>query len=103
MTTTPPDADLRQRIETALRAADDHWCSYMDGTDYRALADALLPLFAAEREAGRRDGLREGASVAHDEGTHLYDDMGQKAAAGAWYVRDRLRARADAIQGGGQA
>lgn len=42
--------------------------------------------------------LREAADVAYDEALRLYDDMGQKAAAGARLVGDLLRARADATQ-----
>ncbi|MFE1110060.1 hypothetical protein ACFW5U_29780 [Streptomyces rochei] len=39
--------------------------------------------------------LREAADVAEDEARRLYDDMGQKAAAGARLVGDRLRRMAD--------
>jgi|GEM_PF-6741465 len=125
-----PDAGLRQRTVDTLRwavyvcgeecdASDDAACHaahpvqagaihHGTVTDLHgpidALAAALLPLLAAERAAGRNDGLREGADLAHEEGAALYSDMGQKAAAGAWLVRDRLRTRADATrQDGGQA
>jgi hypothetical protein len=57
------DTTLRGRIEAALEAADGHSCMYQEGADYADMADALLPLFAAERAAGRRDGLDEGAAA----------------------------------------
>jgi hypothetical protein len=45
----------------------DHQPDCADCAHYRAdLASALLPLFAAERAAGRRDGLDEGAAALQD-------------------------------------
>lgn len=43
------DAWLRQRIETALREADNHSCMYQEGTDYAELAAAVLPRLAEVR------------------------------------------------------
>jgi hypothetical protein len=79
-------ADLRDKIAAALEAADEHWCSRMEGTDHRALGDALLPLFAAERAAGMRDGA--------DWLTAEYTGPGIDAPIRR--AADRLRARADA-------
>ncbi len=44
--------------------------------------------------------LREAAEVAQAEGARLYDDMGQKAAQGAWSVAEKLRGLADAAEAG---
>jgi hypothetical protein len=67
----PPVDGLRQRIALAVGAhrngpASDGLGWFRDETDEHAcyaLADAVLPLFAAEHAAGRRDGLREGAAA----------------------------------------
>ncbi|MFI0718893.1 hypothetical protein [Streptomyces sp. NPDC021224] len=56
-----------------------------------ALADVVLPLVAAEREAGRCDGLREGANdLAAVANPHT------ERGAGVRWAADRLRARVDA-------
>lgn len=57
---------------------------------WRERAEAVLPA-----PVDRADVLREAAGVAEAEAAFLYDDMGQKAAAGARYVADRLRRLAD--------
>ncbi|MEU1592716.1 hypothetical protein ABZ468_07615 [Streptomyces sp. NPDC005708] len=68
----------------------------------RALADQLkakvreLEVLEDARRAART--YRAAADEAHAEGDRLYDDMGQKAAEGAWKVRDLLRARADELE-----
>jgi hypothetical protein len=51
------DTTLRGRLAAALEAADGHSCMYQEGADYADMADALLPLFAAEREAVLREVL----------------------------------------------
>lgn len=61
-----------------------------------AVLDALPELTA--QTADRAAILREAISAAEDEARHLYDDMGQKAAAGARLVADRLRRMADETQ-----
>jgi hypothetical protein len=54
------DTALRQRIADAVRP----WVlDSGHGAEEAAAVDALLPLFAAEREASRRDGLDEGAAA----------------------------------------
>lgn len=74
-----PDT-LRQRIADAI------------GQHPRARAvNRALEVARAERAAA----LREAADIAHNEGTRLYDDAGQRHAEGAWAVRDRLRTLAN--------
>ncbi|MGW2550050.1 hypothetical protein [Streptomyces sp. NPDC001635] len=62
-----------------------------------ALHDALKDkVRELEAQVGARRlaaAYRAAADEAHDEGSRLYDDMGQKAAEGAWKIRDLLRRR----------
>lgn len=102
---------LREKHLTELRHADEingalmkEVQRYAAGTEQpvlwsvynemhkRALdAEAEVKRLTADRAAV----LRGAADVADDEAARLYDDMGQKAAAGARLVGDRLRRMAD--------
>jgi hypothetical protein len=85
--TTPATEALRQRIETALEE-----CRTLIPA---ALADALLPLVAAERADARADGLREAAEEA-DRAAGLYAQRGDNDRAGAAFaLMERLKAKAD--------
>jgi hypothetical protein len=113
---TNPDAALRGRIVAALRAAaKDCWdgcplteeeCTQqhpirVSATAHGvtsdieapvdALADALLPLFAAEREAGMREAAED---LPRDVALHA--DLGPYMDVLLNRVADWLRARADA-------
>jgi hypothetical protein len=68
----------RSTVEVILR----QWA-----TEKGANPETAVALMAAVR----MEYFMEAAGIAHDEGTRLYDDMGQKAAQGAWRVSDRLR------------
>lgn len=63
----------------------------------RDLLRAAVETELRDGDAARTVALRQAADLAHAEGTRLYDDMGQKAAAGAWAVADRLRTEADQL------
>ncbi|MGI5143309.1 hypothetical protein [Streptomyces sp. CA-106110] len=83
------------------------WCAGPDPADQptpeeRALADQLKAkvrqLEARIQAEARAQAYRAAADEAHAEGDRLYGDMGQKAAEGAWKVRDLLRRRADELE-----
>ncbi|MEU1155742.1 hypothetical protein ABZ369_22375 [Streptomyces sp. NPDC005918] len=69
----------------------------------RARAEATTTSAATEFELRgtveiRRTAYRDAADIAMNEASRLYDDLGQKAAAGAQAVADRLRRMADEAQ-----
>lgn len=73
----------------------------------RARAEATASSAATEFELRgtteiRRTAYRDAADIAVNEASRLYDDVGQKAAAGARAVADRLRRMADEAQQDGQ-
>lgn len=59
------------------------------------VAEQLAHYWPAIEGHVRRQVLREAAQIANVEGDRLYDDVGLKAAEGAWVVRDKLRKTAD--------
>ncbi|MFI1677018.1 hypothetical protein [Streptomyces sp. NPDC020607] len=90
---------VRDRVAQAIAADDGHpWETISADTQqhYRDNADAVLAVLPAP--ADRAAVLHEAADVAHAEAAHLYDDMGQKAAAGARLVGARLSRMADEAQ-----
>jgi hypothetical protein len=122
---TAPAPSLRDRIAAALVATPSTGWTYTPGQekwdhhrragqpghrysitcalcvgDIYALADAVLPLLADAREAGRRDGLREVADDLDADADQLGPDY--HVTAGYRSAADRLRARADTTHPGGQ-
>lgn len=99
MTTPAPAPSLRDRIAAAAEAAVTAWDADVPGTDGRHLheviADAVLPLVAAEREAA--------ADIAEDVANELYAAYDTEQGNGAMAVAARLRARADTTHPGGQS
>lgn len=101
-----PAPSLRDRIAAALSNAGAFCgnCGFEPGDRgkcadcercWSSYADAVLPLLADERDAGRRDGLREAATVA-DEAGDVYAQRGDTAQAGAAFaVMERLTAKAN--------
>lgn len=85
--------ELRDRIAEVLWPLTD-WDG--DQSNAERAADAVFAVLPPP--ADRAAILREAISAAEDEARHLYDDMGQKAAAGGRLVADRLRRLADEAQ-----
>jgi hypothetical protein len=86
--------DLRQRIADAAERAVSAWDADVPGTDgqhlHEVIADAVLPLVAAERAAGRRAGQRDAAAMLRRT---PFDSRDYPAAlTGARLIEDRLLA-----------
>ncbi|MEU1133555.1 hypothetical protein ABZ383_27485 [Streptomyces sp. NPDC005900] len=103
MTDQPAGAGLRDRIRRAIcEASGFAWDDDgLEPDECGEHADAVLAVLPAP--ADRAVVLREAAAVARDEAAHLHDDMGQKAAAGARLVADRLSRMAEEAQQGDTA
>lgn len=91
------DRDLRDRLDAAIDEVFARWQNGLgDERPQDAIRDAVLAALPAP--AHRTAVLREASAVARDEAVHLYDDMAQKAAAGARLAADRLSRMADEAQ-----
>lgn len=108
--TPPADENLRDRIAAAIAESDGVPSFEFAAKLHRAAclreADAVLAVLPAAWGSFELRGtaeiraaaLSEAAALADEEARHLYDDMGQKAAAGARFVGARLRRLADEAQ-----